>query len=183
MATDQQTVEGFDVKRYMGDWNVIAVIPTPFDGLNNPVEHYTWNEKEERVDVRYTFNQGTVNGPEKCIPQKAFVTSKSSEWKIKFPYVPFIRGTYLVLDINESYSEVVVGVPNKKYAWIMARAMTMPRENLEKHTRKLASLGYDISKLKYPVHQRSEVVVGDKPRVGVIPVGDGRNSTFQVDRV
>jgi apolipoprotein D and lipocalin family protein len=144
---EQKPVPHVDINRYMGVWHVIAAIPTPFDGTYNPVEHYSWNEKEHRIDVDYHYNSGAPNGPLKHIRQKAFVESSSgSEWKVQIIW-PF-KASYLILDLTEDYAEVIVGVPSRKYAWIMSREKTMPQPRLEECKRKLSLLGYDLAKLK-----------------------------------
>jgi lipocalin len=82
---EQKTVPHVDLQRYMGDWHVITAIPTAFDGTYNPVEHYSWNEKEQRVDIDYSYNKNSLNGPVKHITQKGFIDNKetNADWKIQ----------------------------------------------------------------------------------------------------
>jgi apolipoprotein D and lipocalin family protein len=150
----QKVVKQIDIKRYMGDWFVIAAIPTSFDSPYNPVEHYTWNEKENRVDVDYHYNEDSLTGPLKHMNQNAFIDSESNaEWKIQ-PFWP-LRFSYLIVDLADDYSDVVIGVPSRKYAWIMARTTHMPEARFLAQKAKLQALGYDTSKLVRAIHSDS----------------------------
>ena len=46
-----------DLPRFMGTWYVVGVKPTFLEvGAVNPVEVYSWNEAERRVDIDFSFN-------------------------------------------------------------------------------------------------------------------------------
>lgn len=52
-----------DVSRMLGEWRVIAVLPTPLEkGAFNPTEMYTWDKSKQRIDVGFTFNKGSLDG-------------------------------------------------------------------------------------------------------------------------
>ncbi len=75
-----KTVESVDIKRFMGRWYVIANIPTFIEkGAHNAIETYTWNEKENRIDVSFKFNQDRPDGVEKSYPQKAYIYNKKNQ--------------------------------------------------------------------------------------------------------
>ena len=77
---------------------VIATKPTYFEiGATNAVEIYTWNgkllihnpkafhnfrmcslEKQQEIEIDFTFNQNKVDGPFKRIPQKGFLFNKKT---------------------------------------------------------------------------------------------------------
>lgn len=149
---EQKTVDYVDIQKYMGDWNVIGTIPTMFDGDYNPVESYTWNEKEKRVDIDYSYNKDSFDGKKKHIPQKGFIANETTHatWKVQV-WWPF-KSDYLILDLAPDYSDVIVGVPSRSYAWIMSRKTTMPEARYQEQVAKLKSLGYDVSKIKKPQH-------------------------------
>jgi hypothetical protein len=42
---------------------VQVAIPTPFDSAaHNGLEQYEWDDKEKRIKVKYTFNDGSFTG-------------------------------------------------------------------------------------------------------------------------
>lgn len=137
-----------DIKRFMGDWYVIANIPTFIEkGAHNAVETYTWNEKENRIDVVFTFNKDSFDGEKKTYTQKAFVHDPSgNEWRIQF-FWP-LKFPYLILDVAPDYSYTVIGVPNRSYVWIMARQKTMDQKVYERIITELKNQKYDVSKIE-----------------------------------
>ncbi len=145
-----------DLDRFMGDWYVIANIPTVFEkGAHNAIEIYTWNAKEERIDIDFRFQKDSFTGPTKKIPQKGWVYNKetNTEWRVQ-PLWPF-KLAYLVLDVASDYSDTIIGVPSRKYVWIMARKPQLPEKRYQELVKKVQEMGYDISRLQL-VPQQTE---------------------------
>lgn len=146
---DQPTAEYVDLPRFMGKWYVIASIPTSFEkGAVNATETYTWNAKEERVDVDFRYRQDTPDGKEKDIPQKGFIHNRetNAEWRIQ-PFWP-LKFSYLILDVAPDYSDTVIGVPDRKNVWIMSRTPRLNELRYRQLMRKIEGWGYDIRELK-----------------------------------
>jgi apolipoprotein D and lipocalin family protein len=60
-----QTFPEVDMPRFMGDWYVIASIPTFVEkGAHNAVESYAIN-RERTVATSFRFSKGAFDGPEK----------------------------------------------------------------------------------------------------------------------
>lgn len=141
-------VTSVDIPRFMGDWYVIAHIPTFIEkGATDAVETYIWNEKENRIDVIFKLKK---DGELKTYTQKAWVHDPSgNEWRIQF-FWP-LKFPYLVIDLAEDYSWTVIGVPNRNYVWIMARKKTMKEETFRQIIERLKDQHYDVSEiLKVP---------------------------------
>lgn len=124
-----------DLTKIEGSWYVIGVLPTPFEkGAHNAVETYTWDAAKKRFDVDFTFNKGALDGPVKAVPQKLYVpeypTTSSGRWKVS-PFGP-LRLDYIVMDLAEDYSWIVIGHPGRKYFWIMSKSSTLDSETYEK---------------------------------------------------
>ena len=144
-----KAVEKVDLPKYLGTWYVIANIPTFLEkGAVNATEIYTWNEKENRIDVQFHFNQDTADGKLKEYTQKAFIYDEASkaEWRIQ-PFWP-LKLAYLIIDIAPDYSYTIVGVPNRNYVWIMARTKKMDEALYQSLVQKLAQVGYDTALLQ-----------------------------------
>lgn len=141
-------VDSVDTQKFMGKWYVIANIPTFIEqGAVNAVETYSWNKKEERIDIDFKFNKDKFDGELKSYPQKAWVYDKSgNEWRVQ-PFWP-LKFAYLIIDLDPDYSYTVIGVPNRKYVWIMARKPVMDEELYKKVVNKIKDQGYDISKIQ-----------------------------------
>ena len=138
-----------DLDQYMGDWYVIAHIPTPFETKShNAVESYRWNEAAGRIDVTYHHNEGAADGPLRKYPQKAWIEDRitNAEWKIQF-FWP-MKFTYRILDVASDYSWTIVGTASKRYVWIMARKPHLDDEIYHELVAKLSDWGYDLQRLR-----------------------------------
>lgn len=136
-------VDRVDLDKFMGRWFVIANIPTILEeGAHNAVETYTWNEKEQRIDVLFEFNQDSFEGKKKTLTQKAFIydTQTNAEWRIQL-FWP-LKFPYYIIDLAPDYSYTVIGVPNRKYVWIMARKPSMNETTYLEIIQRLKALDY-----------------------------------------
>ena len=143
-----ETVKYVDLDRFMGDWYVIANIPTFIEkGAVNAIESYKLNEKGQ-VETTFTFRKKNPNGKRKIYNPKGFIWNKetNAEWRMQFLW-PF-KAPFLIIDLPEDYSYTVIGYPNRKYVWIMAREPVIPPEIYNGILINLENIGYDINQIK-----------------------------------
>ena len=70
-----RTVDRLELERFMGDWYVIASIPTPFEkGVYNGIESYRL-APDGTVETTFTFNKGGFGGPRKVYRARGFVNN------------------------------------------------------------------------------------------------------------
>ena len=115
-----ETVEKVDIERFMGDWYVIANIPTFLEkNATNAIESYRLNDKGD-IDVTFTFYKDSPTGERKEYHPKGFIynTTTNAEWRMQFLW-PF-KMPFLIIDIDDEYSYTVIGYPSRNYVWIMA---------------------------------------------------------------
>lgn len=145
-----------DLERFMGPWYVLAAIPihVPFlpmfseKGAHNGVETYEL-EPDGTIATTYTFRRDGFDGPVKTFTPRARVANApvNSEWKIKFDwYLP--EADYLILSLDPDYRHTVIGVPDRKYVWIMSRDPVMPDAEYQQLVAGLKALGYAVEKLE-----------------------------------
>ena len=142
---DLKTVDFVDLKRFMGDWYVIANIPTFIEkGAVNAVESYELDSKG-RINTTFTFRKGSSTGPEKKYNPTGFIYNDktNAEWRMQFLW-PF-KMPFLIIDLDEEYTYTVIGIPSRKYVWIMARDHEMDENLYSSILRQLSDIGYDIS--------------------------------------
>jgi apolipoprotein D and lipocalin family protein len=148
--------EPVDLQRFMGPWYVIASIPIDIPllpmfsekGAHNGVETYTL-APDGTIETTYVFRRGSSDGPEKVFTPKARVANApvNSEWKMKFDwYLP--EADYLILSLAPDYRHTVIGVPDRSYVWIMARAPTMPDADYAAVVEELRGMGYATERLE-----------------------------------
>lgn len=151
--TYEKHVEQLERDRFMGKWYVQAGRFTMFEkDAFNAVEIYSWNEKEQRIDVDFRFNEGSLTGPEKKIPQIAFIEDHKSNarWQVR-PFWPLLFD-YRVIALDADYGWTVIGVPSQKYVWIMSRSAQMPREKIAEIVEQVRAAGYRMDELEYVQH-------------------------------
>lgn len=142
------TVAQVDLERFMGDWYVIANIPTFIEkDAFNAVESYRLAE-DGSIQTTFTFNKGSHDGPLKTYTPQAVVRENASNavWDMQFVW-PF-KAEYRIIRLAADYSKTVIGRTKRDYVWIMARTPTIPDDDYREMLRFLEQEGYDIGKVK-----------------------------------
>jgi apolipoprotein D and lipocalin family protein len=153
-APPLRTVEKVDIPRFMGDWYVIANIPTFIEkNAYNAVESYEL-EKDGRIRTTFTFRSGAFDGPEKRYNPTGFVKSDSGAiWGMQFVWP--IKADYRIIYLDSDYSQTIIGRNKRDYVWIMARTPQISDADYQRHVQFLKSQGYDVS-LLHRVPQQPE---------------------------
>jgi apolipoprotein D and lipocalin family protein len=137
-----------DLERFMGDWYVIANIPTPPErGAHNAVESYRL-DADGSIATTFTFREGSFDGPEKVMRPRGFVRDRDSNavWGMQFVWP--IKAEYLIAHVDADYTETIIARSRRDYVWIMARTPTLPEEDYARLRQMVADLGYDVDKLR-----------------------------------
>ena len=148
-------VDYVDLERFMGDWYVIATIPTFLEkDAFNPVETYQLSS-DGSIATTFTFNKGSLNGPEKLYRPRGFIEDKRTNaiWGMQFIWP--IRADYRIVYLDYDYQQTIIGRNNRDYVWIMARTPTISQEDYSNLVAQVVSLGYDIGDLQKAVHDKN----------------------------
>lgn len=145
--TPMRTVERLDLERFMGDWYVIANIPTFLEeGAHNAVESYELLP-DRRVATTFRFRDGAFDGPEKVYHPTGFVRDASnSVWGMQFIWP--IRAEYLVIFLDGDYQRTIIGRTRRDYVWLMARKPVLDPAEYAEMVQAAADAGYDVSRLQ-----------------------------------
>jgi apolipoprotein D and lipocalin family protein len=141
-------VKSVDLARFMGDWYVIANIPTPpEEGAYNAVESYRI-DRDGSIATTFRFRQGAFDGPEKVMRPRGFVRAGTSNavWGMQFIWP--IKAEYVISHVDPDYRETIVARSKRDYVWIMARQPTVSDADYARLEQKVRDLGYDVSKLQ-----------------------------------
>ena len=137
-----------DLQRFMGDWYVIASIPTFLEKeAFNAKESYRM-EADGTIPTVFTFNKGAPDGEAKRYESRATVmdTATNAVWGEQ--YVGPFKADYRISSLTPDYTEVVVAREKRDNVWIMARTPTIPEADLARLTAFVGSQGYDVAKLR-----------------------------------
>ena len=149
------TAASVDLPRFMGDWYVIANIPTFIEkDAYGAMESYRL-DSDGSIDTTFTFNKGSFEGPRKRYHPRGFVFDKRSNavWGMRFVWP--IKADYRIVYISSDYSQTIIGREARDYVWIMARSPTLADDDYQKLLELVKREGYDTTQVR-KVPQRPE---------------------------
>ncbi|HVB87730.1 MAG TPA: lipocalin family protein [Candidatus Dormibacteraeota bacterium] len=141
-----ETVPNVDLSRYTGRWYEIARYPNRFE-----------RKCDRDVTAEYSIkNNGDIRVANSCVKSSGAITQaigtakaidKATNAKLKVAFFWPFYGKYWIIDLGQNYDYAVVGEPAREYLWILSRTPQMPDPLYQQITARLASKGYDASKL------------------------------------
>ena len=140
-------VRQVDLPRFMGDWYVIASIPTFIErGAHNAMENYQL-DAVGTISTTFIFNADAPEGPVKTYRSRGFVLDKASNAIWGQQYFWPVKADYRISFLSPDYQRTVVTREKRDYVWIMARTPTLSEAELTELTAFVASQGYEPAKL------------------------------------
>ena len=142
-----QTVDQVDIDKFMGDWYVIANIPTTIEkGAHNAIETYRLDD-DGSIATTFTFRDGSFDGELKTYKPRGFVSKESNAiWGMQFIWP--IKADYRIIYLDEDYTVTVIGRNKRDYLWIMAREPSISASEYTDILGMLESVGYDLSDIE-----------------------------------
>ncbi len=138
-----QAVDRVDIDRFMGDWYVIANIPTAIEkGAHNAIESYRLDD-DGSIATTFTFRKDSFTGELKTYKPRGFVSDESNAiWGMQFIWP--IKADYRIIYLDDDYSVTVIGRNARDYVWIMAREPEISSPQYQDILSLLESVGYDV---------------------------------------
>ena len=136
-----------DLDRFMGQWYVIANIPTfPEKGAYNAIETYRRAGPNE-IATTFTFRKDGPDGELKTMTATGFVRDENPAiWKMRFLW-PF-KADFRVLYVSPDYQTTIVGRQKRDYLWIMARSPQLDASVYQHLLDTAKDRGYSLEKLQ-----------------------------------
>lgn len=149
------TVQSFDRAAYLGRWHQIAFLPNWFQRkcvAATSAEYATLPNGNVQVTNRCRTRDGeaSVVGEARQHPghpgnpailQVRFAPS----WLAR---LPFVWGDYWVIATVGHYDAALVGSPNRKYLWILARETSLPESTYQHLVGLAKAQGFDVAALR-----------------------------------
>ncbi len=158
-----ETVRRVDIPRFMGNWYVIASIPTWVEeGAHNAVESYRL-DADGTVGTTFTFRKGGFDGPVKTYRPRGFIldTDSNAVWGMQFLWP--IKSEYRIIHLDDEYSRTVIGRSRRDYVWIMARTPDMEEAEYRRLADWLGTIGYDTRRLQRIPHRWPDPLIRPVP--------------------
>lgn len=142
-----------DLERYAGLWHEVARIPNRFQNqCARDVTAFYELRDDGRLKVvnRCVDAEGRISEAEGV----AKVIDTQTNARLKVSFVSFLGlrpfwGDYWVLGLGVDYDYAVVGTPDRKYGWILARSPRPDRETLGEAWQVLQTQGYDVERFRF----------------------------------
>ncbi len=153
------TVEYVDLERFMGEWYVVANIPTFIEtDAYNAIETYAMND-DGSIATTFTFHDGSPDGELKKYEPTGFIVDEQSNalWDMQFIW-PF-KAEYRVIYLDADYQTTIIGRTKRDYVWLMSRQSKIEDSSYASLLTFLEEQGYDINKVqKVPQVWSREIV-------------------------
>ena len=149
---DLPTVQHVDLERYMGRWYEIAALPQVFQqGCFATSANYSLR-KNGTVQVINTCNKGSVDGPVTTAKGKAWVVDRQTNAKLKVSFQWPFAGDYWILALDKDYTYALVGTPDRKSLWILARTPSFEQSVVDGLLTAADWYGFDTGAMNWTVH-------------------------------
>ncbi|MEM0950750.1 MAG: lipocalin family protein [Cyanobacteria bacterium P01_H01_bin.74] len=171
-----QPVRYVDSNRYAGRWYEIALIPYFFEKscAKNSIVEYTRLADGSYKDY---FECEKDNGKKRIFEGRAKIldTQSNAIWSSTFLKVfgwrYWFGSNYWIIGLGdnsnfltrrismEPYTYTIVGMPSRRYAWIMARKPELSKAELKEAIKTLTDQGFDACKLEMIPHDGTDTKV------------------------
>jgi len=143
-----EPVDYVDIDRFMGDWYVIAAIPTSIETqAYNAIESYR-RADNGTIDTTFTFREGGFDGKLKEYNPTGYIRDGASNavWGMQFIWP--IKADYRIAYLDPDYTRTVIARNKRDYVWIMARTPEIPDDEYDRLVSLISEIGYDTSRLR-----------------------------------
>jgi apolipoprotein D and lipocalin family protein len=141
------SVQEFDIEKYMGKWYEICRLPNKFEeGLTEITANY---ELIDDGTVMVT-NEGRLKEDKSRVKQakgKAWMPDPKEPSKLKVSFFWPFAGDYWVLKIDSEYNYALIGDPSGKYLWILARENRLDPKIVEELKLYASNLGFSVENM------------------------------------
>lgn len=142
------TVDYVDIERFMGDWYVIANIPTFLEkDAHNAVETYRLAD-DGTIETTFVFRKGGFDGKRKQYNPRAWIRNEETNavWGMQFLWP--IKADYRIVYLDTNYTRTIIARNKRDFVWLMARTPSIDESDYNEMVRRVEEMGYDISRLK-----------------------------------
>ncbi len=142
-----------DLARYTGRWHEIARLPAPFQKENEAaIADYGMNAdgtvSVHNIAVRPDGTQHGIKGYATVLnpPNNTKLAVRFKTW---FGFlIPMPKeGNYWILHVDERYQEAIVGTPDRRFLWVLARTPQISAQRKAALVEKAKALGFDVVRL------------------------------------
>jgi apolipoprotein D and lipocalin family protein len=153
-----EVVPDVDLERYAGRWFEIARLPNRFqDECASDVSAVYALRPDGRIDVTNRCLQPDGRVKEAKGIARRVNGQPSSVLQVRFApgwlsFLPNVWGDYQVMELDPDYTHVLIGSPDRKYLWILARTPQLDEPAYQSLLDAATAQGFDTSKMMRTRH-------------------------------
>ena len=146
-------VPSVDLDRYAGQWFEISRYPNFFQkGCAGNVTATYVRRADGKIDVINRCRKADGTTTEAKGLARLDDSKVTSKLKVRFApafisFLPFVWADYWVIGLSDDYSWALVGTPDRKYLWILARTATMSDEAYARAVGVAQANGFDTTRM------------------------------------
>jgi len=141
-----KTMPQVNLQHYMGTWHEIASFPAPFQ-KNCYCTTTRYQLQGKKVNVINSCRKDSTTGDIKTAHATAVAIANSGNSKLKITFFWPFKANYWILYVSPDYQTAVVGTPNHRYLWILARNKTISQTTYKQLIHIAQQRGYNIKDL------------------------------------
>ena len=153
-ANKPTTVDNVDLKKYAGTWYEIGRLPMYFQRNCASDVTATYVEKTDGSGIK-VINECKAKDGSGIMAEGLAKPADNTGSKLKVTFLPSWirwlpvgRADYWVLARDPDYQTALVGTPDKKYLWLLARSPNVSQETYAKYRQIAQQQGYDLKEFK-----------------------------------
>lgn len=152
-STPPPTIPALDLPRYLGTWYEIARLPMRHEPADytDITAHYALDAdgslqvRNRALDgdgeLQESIGRATVPDPAHPARLKVTFLPQGLRW------LPFGKGDYWILELDEAYRTALVGSPDYEYLWLLHRAPHLDAPTRDRFLDRARRLGYALDDL------------------------------------
>lgn len=150
-----RVVPSIDLSRYAGTWYEIARFPNRFQEqcVGDVTAHYTLESNGTFTVMNRCRLENGDTTEAKGVARLAGKNQPNSVLKVRFApaflsFLPWVWGDYQILSLSPDYAHAVVGSPDRKYLWILARSPQMDDATFQRLVDEAKAQDFDVTLLQ-----------------------------------
>ena len=141
-------VQGFELKRYLGQWHEVARLDHRFErGLTRVTATYSLRDDGSVKVVNRGWDPAKAQWKE--AEGRAVFIGSGSEGRLKVSFFGPFYGAYTIIVLDPDRYSMVCG-PDRSYFWILARVPKLDSGTLKMLLGQAQDLGFATDKLVFP---------------------------------
>ena len=146
-------VDQVDYERYAGTWYEIARLPFRFQKQCVSDVTATYGPRPDgRITVTNRCRLASGAMDEAIGVARRVEGRPPSVLKVRFApaflgFLPIVWGDYQIIALGENYDHVVIGTPDRKYLWILARTPRIDAALYRSLVDQAAAQGFEVARL------------------------------------